>query len=213
MVARGSRVPQAGEAGLRNLVGQIEQDISAGRLPPGSWLKQIDLEQRYSAKRLEIRQALELLVERGLVRHFERRGYKVEEFDPDRVQQIMEIRAALEVEAAEKVIGLIDEPTLGVMQEAAEQFRLSLENGTPEQQDSFNRQFHAAMLACCPNREIVKLLFELRNKVPVWAIRQRNTLAIMRRSAEQHFQIIDLIRNRDTAALKLLMRKHNLTIP
>lgn len=193
------------------LVTRMQADISRGHLPPGSWLKQIDLEKRYAAKRMDVRQALDLLVERGLVRHIARCGYKVEEFDPERVQQIMEIRAALEVEAAGMVIDLIDGPTLEAMGRAAEKFRDALETGTPDEQDAWNRQFHATMLARCPNREIVRLLFELRNRVPVWAIRQRNTMAILRRSAEQHFQIIDLIRARDVPALKALMRQHNLT--
>jgi DNA-binding GntR family transcriptional regulator len=208
----GRRPARAPEGGAKPLVGAIEQDISLGRLPPGSWLKQIDLESRYGAKRLDVRQALDLLVARGLVRHVERRGYTVEEFDPERVQQIMEIRAALEVEAATQVIDLIDEPVLQGMQAAAVAFEVALETGDPAEQDAFNRQFHAHMLSKCPNREIVKLLFDLRSRVPVWVIRQRNTHAILRRSALQHFEIIELIRKKDVQALRTLMRAHNLTL-
>jgi len=213
MAAEAGEETEGRAAGPEPLVARIAQDISFGRLPPGSWLKQIDLEARYGAKRLDIRQALDLLVERGLVCHVERRGYRVEEFAPERVQEIMAIRAALEAEAAGQVVERIDEASLAVMHEAALAFQSALEDGTAEEQDAANRRFHAAMLASCPNREIVRLLFALRDRVPAWIIRQRNTQALLRLSAAQHFEIIALIRQRDGAALQALMRRHNLTPP
>src|SRR5690349_7114047 len=88
--------PGTGPDRARAIGKRIEHDISVGEFTPGTWLKQVDLEARYQATRMEVRQALDLLAERGLVRHLARRGYQVEAFDADRIQQIVELRAILE---------------------------------------------------------------------------------------------------------------------
>ncbi len=198
-------------ARTRDLARQIEQDIHAGVLGTGSWLRQIDLEQRYAATRLDVRQALDRLVERGLVRHIARRGYQVEDFDPARVAAIMEIRAVLEVAAAALVMDLLDEAALALMGDAALRFATAVECGTVEAQEGANLDFHRAMLAQCPNRELVTLLFDLRGRVPAAVIRRRNNQALLRRAAQQHHEIIRLIRARDLPALQRVMREHNLT--
>ncbi|MDX0177970.1 GntR family transcriptional regulator [Sinorhizobium meliloti] len=95
-------------AGTRDLAHQIERDINVGRVSPGSWLKQIDLERTYGVSRLSVRQALERLAERGHVELFPNRGYRVKEFDLQRFNNIINIRAVLEVAAAEMVVGTVD---------------------------------------------------------------------------------------------------------
>ncbi|WP_203072842.1 GntR family transcriptional regulator [Falsiroseomonas ponticola] len=201
----------AAPARTRDLTRLLEQDIHLGRLGPGSWLRQIDLEAAYGATRLDIRQALDRLVEKRLVRHIARRGYQVEDFDPARVAQVMETRAVLEVAAAALVIDKLDESALATMQRHAEAFATALESGTVEDQEAANIAFHTTMLAPCPNREMVELLFDLRARVPSAVIRRRNTMDLLRRGADHHFAIIRLIRTRDLPALQQVMREHNLS--
>jgi DNA-binding GntR family transcriptional regulator len=203
--------PGLGSERARAVARAIERDISRGELGPGAWLKQVDLERRYDATRIEVRQALDRLAEKGLVKHLARRGYCVEDFDPERLAQIMEIRAVLEVAAAELVIARLDEESLATMQAEAVRFRDSLSDGTVEEAEDANLAFHRTMLAPCPNQELVALLFDLRGRVPVAVTRRRNSAAVLHRSAEQHFEIIRLIRAGDLPALKRLMREHNLS--
>src|ERR671910_194029 len=82
----------------------IEQEIGVGNLAPGSWLKQVDLQHRYGCTRFDVRQALDDLVTKGLVRNVANRGYHVSEIDAQRVKNLLRIRAVLEVEAAEDVM-------------------------------------------------------------------------------------------------------------
>jgi DNA-binding GntR family transcriptional regulator len=203
--------PGLGRERARTLARTMERDIGLGHLAPGEWLKQVDLEARYGATRMEVRQALDRLVEKGLVKHLARRGYRVEDFDPERQAQIMEVRAVLEAAAAYQVIGLLDEATLAAMEVQAERFRANVLDGTVEEQEEANLEFHRLMLAPCPNRELVALLFDLRGRVPVAVTRRRNTVGLLQRAAEHHFEIIRLVRARDATGLARLMRVHNLT--
>jgi len=203
--------PGLGPERAQALAKRVERDIGLGDLGPGAWLKQVDLEQRYGATRMEVRQALDRLAAKGLVKHLARRGYRVEDFDADRQAQIMEIRAVLEAAAAELVIDRLDEASLAAMEVQAERARVALLDGTVGEHEEANLAFHRIMLAPCPNRELVDLLFELRSRVPVAVTRRRNSPALLRRCAEQHFEIVRLIRARDLPALKQLMRVHNLS--
>lgn len=189
----------------------MERDIALGELGPGAWLKQIDLEQRYGATRMDVRQALDRLAEKGLVRHLARRGYRVADFDPERQAQIMEVRAVLEAAAAAQVIGRLGTASLKAMEAQARRFRDAVLDGTVAEQEEANLAFHRLMLEPCRNRELVALLFELRARVPIAVTRRRNTLALLQRSAAQHFEIVRLLRRRDLPALQRLMREHNLT--
>ena len=51
------------------LVDRIAHDIQAGVFGPGAWLKQIDLQERYDAKRLDVRRALDQLAAKRLIAH------------------------------------------------------------------------------------------------------------------------------------------------
>lgn len=203
--------PGLGAARVQALAHRMERDIALGDLGPGAWLKQIDLEKRYGAPRMVVRQALDRMVAKGLVKHLARRGYCVEDFDAARLAEVMEVRAVLEVAAAELVITRLDATALEAMEREAERFRAGVLDGTVEQHEAANLAFHRIMLAPCPNRALVELIFELRARVPPAVTRRRNGMALLRRVADQHFEIVRLIRARDLAALRQLMREHNLS--
>lgn len=82
------------------LVDRIALDIQSGVYGPGAWLKQIDLQERYGAKRLDVRRALDQLTAKRLIAHIPNRGYHVYTMDPDQHLQIRDIRVLLETGAA-----------------------------------------------------------------------------------------------------------------
>ena len=192
----------------RDLAARIERDIVSGRLSGGAWLKQIDLEEKYGATRLDIRQALERLAERGMVELVARRGYRVKEVDTTRLRNILKVRAVLEVAAAEEVMGRIDEAGFARLEELARAFETAVKSGTVVEQEETNRAFHNEMLKYCDNRELVQMIFDLRSRIPVAITRERNTATLLAQAAQDHFTIIALLRAGDLAGLTALMRRH-----
>ncbi|MBD9524483.1 GntR family transcriptional regulator [Ensifer sp. ENS02] len=205
-----SKNENAAPLGVKDLALHIERDINIGRVSPGAWLKQIDLERAYGASRLTIRQALERLAERGHVELLPNRGYRVKEFDTERFNNIINIRAILEVAAAESVAGHLDNESIARMTRSAEDFLESVRNGTSLDQEQANRTFHREMLRACPNRDLVDLIFDLRDRIPVAVQRERYNLTMLQRSAEEHFEMIELIRLGKRSELASLVRKHAL---
>jgi DNA-binding GntR family transcriptional regulator len=192
----------------RDLAARIERDIVSGRLSGGAWLKQIDLEEKYGSTRLDIRQALERLAERGMVELVARRGYRVKEVDATRLRNILKVRAVLEVAAAEEVMGRIDETGFTRLEELAQAFDRAVKSGTVVEQEETNRAFHMEMLRYCGNQELVQMIFDLRSRIPAAITRERNTATLMAQATEDHFTIITHLRAGDLEGLTALMRRH-----
>lgn len=195
----------------RHLAGEIEKGIRTGRLSTGTWLKQVDLESQYGASRLDVRQALDRLVEKGLVRLETNRGYRVEEFSIERFRNVVTIRAILEVAAAEQVLGNIDAAGLDRLDALAERFAQAVATGTVVEQEESNYAFHTEMLSHCPNTEMVAMIFDLRSRIPVFFAREKNTATLLAQTARDHREIVALLRERNGPALSALVRQHVLS--
>ena len=83
-----------------NLVEQVHeailQEISSGKLAPGSRIIQEQIATELGVSRQPIQQALLLLRNQGLLRDAPGRGLIVAPLDPDYIRQMYEIRAVLE---------------------------------------------------------------------------------------------------------------------
>jgi DNA-binding GntR family transcriptional regulator len=190
------------------LARKIEEAISLGTLQPGMWLKQVDLQHEYGCSRISLREALNRLVEKGLVSHMPNRGYRVEEIDEMRLFHLLRIRAVLEVEAIEEIVENADQADLAELRRLAAAFSETLLHGTVVEQKLANRAFHAALLKGCSNPELVWLIFDLRNRTPAVHNRRKNTHSLMLRAAEDHVEMVALLEARDVSALRTLMKQH-----
>src|SRR6478735_1995738 len=103
---RGSPAPMTAKTdpSPESLVDIMARDIQAGVFTPGTWLKQIDLESRYGATRMDVRRALDQLALKRLVRHVPNRGYHVHALDDRQADEIRDVRVILETAAAEIMV-------------------------------------------------------------------------------------------------------------
>lgn len=205
---RSKRAAGGSASRARELAKLIEKDISIGRLSAGSWLKQVDLEAQYGASRLDIRQALDRLEEKGFVKLEANRGYRVETFDKARFRNVVTIRAILEVAAAGEVLKHIDEAGLERLRLRADAFAEAVSAGTVLAQEEANYAFHAAMLEFCPNRDLVSMIFDLRSRVPVTLTREKNTAALLANTVREHYEIVERLRERDKPGLEAIVHQH-----
>ena len=101
---------------------EIEELIVAGRIAPGSVLRQDDLAQRFSVSRTPVREALRQLSAIGLVSFTPNRGVRVRALDRDEWAQTYRARAALEGATAEAAATRITIEQLDDLADAGRQF-------------------------------------------------------------------------------------------
>lgn len=78
------------------IITAVLNDINAGILTNGSWLKQNDLENWYGCSRADARRALEKLAIKGVIQHIPNRGFYVTKIDEARHKELIEVRIILE---------------------------------------------------------------------------------------------------------------------
>ncbi|ELY5842813.1 TPA: GntR family transcriptional regulator [Klebsiella pneumoniae] len=186
----------------------LAMDINTGEFQPGSWLKQVELAERYHCPRSEVRRALDQLVIERLVQHVPNRGYHVYTPNEEQRRNISAIRAILESASAEDIVEHIQSHQLDTLRQCAEMFDHNTQYGTILQQYESNLAFHRALLAPCSNMDMIELIFELRSRVPSAALGQWNSHARIVQSSEEHFAMVTAIEHQDSALLAQLMRQH-----
>lgn len=190
------------------LADRIARDIQSGVYGPGAWLKQIDLQERYGAKRLDVRRALDHLAGKRVISHIPNRGYHVYVPDPDLRDQIRDIRVILETGAAVDLMLHVTPARLRGLRALAERFADMLDDGTLMEQYEVNLAFHAALYDMCANRELVALIHEMRGRSPSAPSAEWVTRSRVEQSAREHFEIVDAVEAGDLKRLQKIITVH-----
>jgi len=187
---------------------RIARDIQSGVFAPGMWLKQIDLEKRYRCSRLEIRQALDRLAQRRLVKHIPNRGYHV--FQPQGRQEteITEIRCILETAAVDSIVANADPAAIERLAEHASRFDKLILTGTILEQYETNLLFHHELLGLCDNSELVDMVTDLRARTSSAPASQWRTRARIEQSAREHHAIVEALAAGDAPRVKRILALH-----
>jgi DNA-binding GntR family transcriptional regulator len=193
------------------LVVLISKDINAGILPAGSWLKQIDLEERYGSSRLDVRRALDQLVVKRMVEHLPNRGYYVHTPDLAQVSDAREIRVALECAAVNQMI--VSDADLEQLDAIAQRFNTLVQEGTLLERYNANLDFHRTLYELCSNRQLIEFIEDMRSRPPSSPGGTWRTHVRAEQSSREHFQMVDALRTNDRERLKQLIAAHIRQIP
>ncbi|MDJ0390756.1 GntR family transcriptional regulator [Roseomonas sp. E05] len=207
-MAKSPMADAATENALRALETAIAHDIHAGLLLPGTWLKQIDLQERYGRSRGDVRRALDKLVAQRLVQQVHNSGYRVRPLDPKQLDELRQVRLILEGAAAETMLGRADAATLARLRNLAEGFSLAVEHRSILDQHEANQAFHAALLELCPNAELVRLVRETRLRLPSALLTQWHERGWVEESARHHHAMVDALEANDREAFCAVVRAH-----
>lgn len=205
---RGMTGPRSEAKGADKIAAAITADISAGQFGNGSWLKQADLEARYSCTRADVRRALEMLAVKGVLQRIPQRGYFVTVMDERRHRELVEVRVVLETATVPSIVARATDTDLADLRRLAELFSTATRHGDAAEKYHTNRAFHLRLTGLCGNRELAALTLEVRGHLPNTPIMQWRSQARIERSAEEHFQMVDALGARDAALLRHLIALH-----
>lgn len=206
--AEGAVVDHGEEAGTREVTDLVLQDILTGALPPGTWLKQADLERRYDCSRPEVRRALDRLAQKRLVEHVPNRGYHVFEPDGRQAREVADIRVMLETAIAPAIVEKATKADIARLRELAQTFDRMILAGTMLELYEANLAFHRHILSIGDNQELVNLISEIRHRTSSAPVSQWRTRARIDQSGREHHAMIDAIEHKSTDEFKRLVEMH-----
>ncbi len=202
------------DAERRNLQGTIQdrvahtlrQEILAGRLPPGTRLRQTEVATRMGVSTTPVREALRVLATEGLVEEKPHRGFEVRRASPQELEEIYELRLILEPLNTKAAVGAISAAEMEVAEELVTRMDHAEDTATWVE---LNREFHRVLTEGSRRRRTVEILQSLQNNaalyVGVFAQEATHELAV---ANEEHRAILDAFRERDEERAAELVAVH-----
>lgn len=189
---------------------RLREGILTGLFPPGGVLRQEELAQRLGASRVPLREAMTRLEVEGLVVLRPRRGYAVLSLDRSEIEEIFELRAAVE----EHLAGVAaetrtDEDVKAVSQALAQMERISARS--PNQTNKWldaNSEFHTRLLAAAHRKRAGRFAIMLRDQVEPYIRVEINLTRDVREAETEHRAMFEALQAGEARRLRKLCRQH-----
>ena len=179
---------------LRDVVfNTLRKAILRGELKPGERLMEIQLANKLGVSRTPIREAIRKLELEGLVLMIPRKGAEVAQITEKNMQDVLEVRKALEELSVQLACERITPEQAEEMKMAAEDFRKVLKSGDVTKIAEADVKFHDIIFAATNNQRLITLLNNLREQMYRFRVEYLKQKECYPQLLEEHDKLIALI--------------------
>ena len=151
---------------LREVVfNTLRKAILKGELKPGERLMEIALAERLGVSRTPVREAMRKLELEGLVVMIPRRGAQVANITEKDLNDVLEVRIALENLSIENACARMTEEQLAQLLDAARAFEKTMADGNLVKLAEADVAFHEVIYQASDNRRLNQVLNNLREQI------------------------------------------------
>ena len=194
---------------LRELVLEaLREAILNGTLQPRERLMEIQLADELGVSRTPIREALRKLELEGFIVMVPRKGAYVADFSLRDLEDIFEVRKSLEGLAAELCAERVTEEELAEMERLLKEKSAAIENNDMQKLLDVDTAFHEKLYEASRNDRLRSMISNLREQIERFRIASLQYPGRMKRSLEEHYQILDAIQRRDGETANRLAHDH-----
>ena len=195
---------------LRDVVfNTLRQAILKGELKPGERLMEIQLANKLGVSRTPVREAIRKLELEGLVLMIPRKGAEVAEITRQDMEDVLEVRTALEELAVKDACDHITDAQLSELKKASNEFKRALLEGkdlvTCADADM---HFHDVILSATNNRRLIQILNNLSEQMYRYRMEYLKDERTHRTLIEEHDAIRRALKKHDKAKAGAAIRVH-----
>jgi len=187
----------------------LQQRIITGELRPNQRLVESDIANLLGTSRTPVREALTRLRSTGYVSEFGKGGLIVKEATSEHVQNLYEIREALETEAIKLACDRATEEEINTAEEYYHLCVETIHNRDYDEYFKIHRDFHEAIYIGCHNDQLWQLvrtyryLYFDRRFTRAHSYRDWQIFGI-----QQHSRILEALRARNARSAEKAVRRH-----
>ncbi|MCB8881079.1 GntR family transcriptional regulator [Acidisoma cellulosilytica] len=196
------------DARLAAVVSALQHDIVFGRLKPRERLVEEELSERFAVGRHVIRAALDELDRNGLVRRRQNRGAVVSDYSPEEVDELYDIRAILQREAARRVPLPASPDFIATLIAVNDDYVRCGKAGDLDKAAIANDQFHQLIFNECRNRHLAELIQQYWIKTAAIHCYAIANPSLADQSREEHALMIQAMRIGDRESFETLSVDH-----
>jgi DNA-binding GntR family transcriptional regulator len=189
---------------------RLRDKILRGELREGEQLRQHAIAAEFDVSRIPLREAFRQLEAEGLIKIIDHRGAVVSALSPDEIEELFDIRAALESVTLRHAVPRLTEADL----ERAEMSLEAYEQALNDESDfdvwgELHWQFHSTLYAAADRTRSLSLIQTINNNADRY-IRLHILFSrdAHRNAKDEHRAILELCRQRDTDAASQLLERH-----
>ena len=179
---------------LREVVAQgLRKRILNWEYPPGHRLTEDQLCHEYGVSRSPVREALHRLEASGIIRRLPRRGYQVNQLDLKDIEDLYELRLALELLVVERLCERGTPHT--VFKELRHTWRNALRNPLKSNETwaELDRRFHEELAGAIDNDFLLKELRSINDRISIIRVLDFEIERRTESTCKQHLHILDMI--------------------
>ncbi len=190
------------------IAAQLRTAIVQGHLPPGSRLTEIPLAARLGVSRGPVREAIQRLIQEGLLLTRRRQGVFVADLDPAQIEDLYLARELLEAAAAERLALHPEASRLGVLRAALDRLRRAQTRRSWPQLVEADLEFHAALVASGGSVRLGRIFDTLSAETRLCLHRLQPFYPERGALVDEHAMILRAIEAGDARQAAILIRAH-----
>lgn len=202
-----TRIPRATFA---SIVGErIRANIIEGALPPGSQLNEVELAESFGVSRGPVREALQRLIQEGLLRSEPHRGVFVPLMSAEDIADIYLAREALETAAVRRISGTPRAATaFKDLDKLVRGMESAAQAGDWGQVASRDLDFHSALVAAAESPRLERMFTTVISETRLCLSLLTAADEARDNLVEEHREISEMIREDNTGGAVAALTKH-----
>jgi DNA-binding GntR family transcriptional regulator len=194
---------------LRDVVfNTLREAILRGDLKPGERLMELQLAAKLGVSRTPIREAIRMLEQEGLAVTVPRKGAEVAKMTLKDMEDVLEIREALDELAVTLAIRKISPEQLERLREVKKEFEEKTKSGDVKQIAESDVKFHDVIYEAADNPKLVGIISNFREQAyryRVEYLKDANSYPVLIR---EHEAIVEAIETKDSGKAAQAMHEH-----
>ena len=190
-----------------SIVATLKERIVSWQYPPEFRLTEEALCREFNVSRSPVREALRVLATNGLVKRMPNRGYAVRQVNLREIEEIYEVRLALELYAVE-ILASRDTPpkALAALRKTWESIRRTPESFNGADMAELDTKFHEALISLIGNETLVKELKAINERLFVFRMIDFGRANRVESTCVQHLNVPKRIVAKDVDGARAAIR-------
>ena len=186
----------------------VKDWIIEGQFKPGEKVSDIEIADYFKVSRTPVREAMRKLELEGLVVMIPRRGAQVANITEKDLNDVLEVRIALENLSIENACMRMTEEQLEELWNAAKNFEATMAEGNLVKLAEADVAFHEVIYKSSDNRRLNQVLNNLREQIYRYRVEYLKDEETRNLLVKEHKEIYEAIKNRDVKSAKEISYQH-----
>jgi len=192
-----------------SIVATIKERVISWQYPPEHRLTEEALCREFNVSRSPVREALRVLATNGLIKRMANRGYAVRQVNLREIEEIYEVRLALELYVIEALVGRGAPPkALNALRDTWKAIRLDPEGRRGEDLAELDTTFHESLAALIGNESLLQELKAINERLFVFRMIDFGRADRVESTCAQHIEILQRLAAKDLVDARAALRKN-----